>query len=193
MFIRGRYGHGGRVGYDKEWRADPALVRRRRADRPGRPPDRSVALVPRRLRDVDGFAAHLLLGHAGRRQRVPDAAHRRRPGRLAARRAAPSGRTCSRSRSTAATASSHIDGLGGSYGVERLTFYRMLPEMGPPETTSWEYPARRTTRGRSSSRSSSKTFGRSASRPRGLRRRARRARVVEEIYPSGRATMLPTR
>ena len=23
MFVRGRYGHGGRVGYDKEWRADP--------------------------------------------------------------------------------------------------------------------------------------------------------------------------
>jgi len=33
-----------------------------------------------------------------------------------------------------------IDGLGGSYGVERLTFFRMLPEMGPPETTIWEYP-----------------------------------------------------
>jgi hypothetical protein len=33
-----------------------------------------------------------------------------------------------------------IDGLGGSYGVERLTFYRMTPAMGPPETTSWEYP-----------------------------------------------------
>ena len=25
MFIRGRYGHGGRIGYDREWRADPAL------------------------------------------------------------------------------------------------------------------------------------------------------------------------
>ncbi len=25
MFIRARYGHGGRVGYDKEWRADPRL------------------------------------------------------------------------------------------------------------------------------------------------------------------------
>ena len=25
MFVRGRYGHGGRVGYDKEWRADPKL------------------------------------------------------------------------------------------------------------------------------------------------------------------------
>ena len=26
-----------------------------------------------------------------------------------------------------------LDGLGGSYGAESLTFYRMLPEMGPPE------------------------------------------------------------
>ena len=30
--------------------------------------------------------------------------------------------------------------MGGSYGVERLSYYRMLPEMGPPETTIWEYP-----------------------------------------------------
>ena len=33
-----------------------------------------------------------------------------------------------------------IDGLGGSYGVERLSYYKLLPEMGPPETTVWEYP-----------------------------------------------------
>ncbi|MBE9572093.1 MAG: Gfo/Idh/MocA family oxidoreductase, partial [Proteobacteria bacterium] len=33
-----------------------------------------------------------------------------------------------------------ISGLGGSYGVEKLTYYKMLPQMGPPETTSWEYP-----------------------------------------------------
>jgi predicted dehydrogenase len=32
-----------------------------------------------------------------------------------------------------------VDGLGGSYGVERLTWHRMRPEMGPPETTIWEY------------------------------------------------------
>ncbi|HEY4415299.1 MAG TPA: Gfo/Idh/MocA family oxidoreductase, partial [Verrucomicrobiae bacterium] len=25
MFVRGRYGHGGRVGYDQEWRADPKI------------------------------------------------------------------------------------------------------------------------------------------------------------------------
>ena len=33
-----------------------------------------------------------------------------------------------------------ISGLGGSYGSERLTWYKMSAEMGPPETTSWEYP-----------------------------------------------------
>src|SRR5580704_13109877 len=34
----------------------------------------------------------------------------------------------------------HWDGLGGSYGVERLTYYKMLPQMGPPETTGWDFP-----------------------------------------------------
>jgi predicted dehydrogenase len=33
-----------------------------------------------------------------------------------------------------------VDGLGGSYGVERLSWYKNLPEFGPPETTIWEYP-----------------------------------------------------
>jgi predicted dehydrogenase len=33
-----------------------------------------------------------------------------------------------------------INGLGGSYGIEKLTYYKMLPEMGPPETHSWEFP-----------------------------------------------------
>jgi predicted dehydrogenase len=33
-----------------------------------------------------------------------------------------------------------ISGLGGSYGIERLCWYKMLPEMGPPETMCWEFP-----------------------------------------------------
>ena len=33
-----------------------------------------------------------------------------------------------------------VDGLGGSYGVERLTHHRMRPEMGPPDTVDWDYP-----------------------------------------------------
>jgi len=28
-----------------------------------------------------------------------------------------------------------INGLGGSYGIERLTLHQMLPRLGPPETT----------------------------------------------------------
>ena len=34
----------------------------------------------------------------------------------------------------------HVEGLGGSYGVERLYYYKMLPEMGPPETLIYEFP-----------------------------------------------------
>jgi predicted dehydrogenase len=34
----------------------------------------------------------------------------------------------------------HIEGLGGSYGLEKLAYYKMLPRMGPPETIIWEYP-----------------------------------------------------
>ena len=160
MFIRGRYGHGGRVGYDREWRADPAL------SGGGELIDQGVHLIDLArwflgdFVDVDGVAhtyfwdmpvddnAFLLLTTPAGRPRCCTSA-------------APSGRTCSRSRSTAATASSHIDGLGGSYGVERLAHYKMLPEMGPPETTIWEYP-RATDRGRSSSPSSSRTSASSA-------------------------------
>ena len=33
-----------------------------------------------------------------------------------------------------------VEGLGGSYGLERLTYFRMRPDMGPPDTEVWEYP-----------------------------------------------------
>jgi hypothetical protein len=33
-----------------------------------------------------------------------------------------------------------VDGLGGSYGNERLTIHRMRPELGPPETSVREFP-----------------------------------------------------
>jgi len=34
----------------------------------------------------------------------------------------------------------HVEGLGGSYGTERLSYYRMSPQMGPPETVIHEFP-----------------------------------------------------
>jgi len=33
-----------------------------------------------------------------------------------------------------------IQGLGRSYGPETLTYYKMLPEMGPPEITIFDFP-----------------------------------------------------
>jgi predicted dehydrogenase len=32
-----------------------------------------------------------------------------------------------------------ISGLGGSYGRETLTFYKMLPKMGPPKSKVWRF------------------------------------------------------
>jgi predicted dehydrogenase len=34
----------------------------------------------------------------------------------------------------------HIEGLGGSYGVEKLYHYQMKPEMGIPNTKVYEFP-----------------------------------------------------
>ena len=33
-----------------------------------------------------------------------------------------------------------MEWLGGSYGIERLAFYQMKPEMYLPETMIWEWP-----------------------------------------------------
>src|ERR1039458_7430328 len=60
-------------------------LRRRRTDRPGRTPDRSLPLVPGRFPQRTGPHPHLVLGHAGGRQRVPAARNRRRPGGVPAR------------------------------------------------------------------------------------------------------------
>ena len=195
MFMRGRYGHGGRLGYEQGVARRPGALRRRRADRPGRAPDRprragSSAISPA----CSGRVAHLLLGHAGGRQRLPAAARRPRARWPSCTPAGPSGRTCSRSRSTAATASSRSTGLGGSYGVERLTCYRMLPEMGPPETTAWEYPDGRRFLGGRVRASSSTTSAWAASPCRGHRRRAgARCAIIEAGLSRGVRAMIITR
>ncbi|HEY1186238.1 MAG TPA: Gfo/Idh/MocA family oxidoreductase, partial [Gemmata sp.] len=139
MFVRGRYGHGGRVGYDREWRADPALAGG------GELLDQGVHLIDLTrwflgdVAAVSGFAGtffwdmpvedngFVCLHHTGGQV-----------GWLHA--------SCSEWKNLfcleiyGKTGKLQIDGLGGSYGVERLAYYRMLPQMGPPETTIWEYP-----------------------------------------------------
>ena len=139
MFIRGRYGHGGRIGYDKEWRADPKI------SGGGELIDQGTHLIDLSrwflgdLKTVEGFIhtyfwdmpvednAFLLL-------------------RNKKKQAAWLQVSCTEWKNMFSleiygkTGKIQIDGLGGSYGMEKLTYYQMLPEMGPPKTTVWEYP-----------------------------------------------------
>jgi predicted dehydrogenase len=139
MFIRGRYGHGGRLGYDREWRADPVK------SGGGELIDQGVHLIDlarwflgefptvqgtattyfwqmavddnafMTLSTADGQIAFLHVSCTEWKNLFSLEIYGRQ-GKLA------------------------IDGLGGSYGVERLAHYQMLPEMGPPDTTIYEYP-----------------------------------------------------
>jgi predicted dehydrogenase len=139
MFVRGRYGQGGRLGYEKEWRAN------RKLSGGGELIDQGVHLIDLAGIFLGEFTA--VEGHAATyfwKMPVDDNAF------ISLRNAA--GKTawlhvsCTEWKNLFSLeiygqkAKLHWEGLGGSYGVERLTHYRMLPEMGPPETTVYEYP-----------------------------------------------------
>jgi predicted dehydrogenase len=139
LFLRARYGHGGRKGYDREWRADAAL------SGGGELIDQGVHLIDLagwflgEFPQVDGHAATYFWD-----MKVDDNAFLSL--RTAAGQTAWLHVSCTEWKNLFSLelygrdAKLAIDGLGGSYGVERLAFYQMRPEMGPPDTTIWEYP-----------------------------------------------------
>ncbi len=139
MFVRGCYGHGGRVGYEKEWRADPKL------SGGGELIDQGVHLI-----DLAGiFLGEFtrVEGHATTyfwKMPVDDNAFlslRNRAGNTAWLHVSCSEwKNCFSFEIYGRDAKLHWEGLGGSYGMERLTYYKMLPQMGPPETTIHEFP-----------------------------------------------------
>jgi predicted dehydrogenase len=139
LFIRARYGHGGRPGYEKEWRADAAI------SGGGEAIDQGMHLIDLArwflgdLKLTGGKAAtyfwnmpvednaFLLLETAGQQVAFLHSGWTEwknifsfeifgRMGKL------------------------EISGLGGSYGVETLRHYQMTAEMGPPPTIIYEYP-----------------------------------------------------
>jgi predicted dehydrogenase len=139
MFVRARYGHGGRIGYDREWRAQPEL------SGGGELIDQGVHLIDLsqwflgEFNDVQGFA-HTWFWDMP----VDDNGFLilKTPKKQIAHLHA----SCTEWKNTFSFelygrhGKLEINGLGGSYGTERLAFYKMLPEMGPPETQIWEYP-----------------------------------------------------
>lgn len=139
MFARARYGHGGRVGYDREWRADP-----KRAGG-GELLDQGVHLIDLARWFLGDFAT---VAGAARTlywdMPVEDNGFlhlETSTGQVAWLHA-----SCTEWKNLFSfelygrDAKLHVEGLGGSYGVERLSFYKMRPEMGPPDTMIWEYP-----------------------------------------------------
>jgi predicted dehydrogenase len=139
MFIRGRYGHGGRIGYDREWRAAPEIAGG------GELIDQGMHLIDLsrwflgEFVRVQGRAAtyfwdmpvedngFLLLENAAGNVAFLQASCTEWKNLFSLEIYGRKGKL-------------EISGLGGSYGTERLTFYEMQPEMGPPPTMAWEYP-----------------------------------------------------
>lgn len=139
MFVRARYGHGARVDYDKEWRADPDL------SGGGELIDQGPHLIDLsrwflgELVEIQGFAqtcfwdmpvddnGFMLLKTAQKQVAFLHASCTEWKNLFSMEIYGKLGKL-------------DLSGLGGSYGLEKITWYRMLPEMGPPETTSWEFP-----------------------------------------------------
>src|SRR3990167_798895 len=140
MYIRARYGHGGRLGYEKEWRANPKL------SGGGELIDQGIHLIDLsrwflgEFSEVDGFA-HTYFWDMP----VEDNAFLTL--KTAKKQVAFLHVSCTEWKNLFSfeifgkMGKLHINGLGGSYGLESLTHYKMLAEMGPPETVVYEYPA----------------------------------------------------
>jgi predicted dehydrogenase len=139
MFVRARYGHGGRLGYEQEWRADPKL------SGGGELIDQGIHLIDLagwflgEFKSVEGHAATYFW-----KMPVDDNAF------LSLQTA--KGQTawlhvsCTEWKNLFSfeiygrNAKLHIEGLGGSYGIEKLHHHQMKPAMGIPDTKVYEYP-----------------------------------------------------
>jgi len=138
MFVRARYGHGGRVGYDQEWRANPKL------SGGGELIDQGIHLIDLagwflgEFTEVEGHAATFFW-----KMPVDDNAFLSL--RTARGQTAWLHVSCTEWKNMFSfeiygrNAKLHIEGLGGSYGVEKLYHYQMKPEMGPPDTKVLEF------------------------------------------------------
>jgi predicted dehydrogenase len=142
MHLRARYGHGGRAGYEREWRTDPERAGG------GELIDQGMHLLDlsQMLAGPLPLHAALLRSHFWETP-VEDNA------------ALIMGEACSRTAPWALlhvswtewknlfsleiycrTAKLQVDGLVRSYGPQRLRIYRMGPELGPPEVQEISYP-----------------------------------------------------
>lgn len=137
--VRARYGHGGRIGYEKEWRAEPNV------SGGGEAIDQGVHLI-----DLARWFLGEFPGVQGCvrtffwNMPVEDNAFfllQSASGGVASLHASwTEWKNLFSFELFCRNGKLEVSGLGGSYGTETLRHYQMLPQMGPPETTIYEYP-----------------------------------------------------
>ncbi len=138
MFIRGKYGHGARLGYEKEWRFNEKL------SGGGELIDQGPHLID--LVNYFGCRMDQIVGYTGKlywQTDLEDSAFwvmKNNHDQIAQLSV-----TCVEWKNIFSfeimlkRAKIQIDGLGRSYGVEKLVLYKMKPEMGPPEVEEFEF------------------------------------------------------
>ncbi len=138
LFIRAKYGHGGRIGYEKEWRFNKTI------SGGGELLDQGCHLIDL----VNFFAGPMdvtasLVKTSFWKTDLEDTAFwlmQNQHNQLATLTS-----SCVEWKNIFSfeimlkTAKIQIDGLGGSYGNETLTLYKMKPEMGPPKIKVWTF------------------------------------------------------
>jgi predicted dehydrogenase len=139
LCVRARYGHGGRAGYEREWRADPRVAGG------GELIDQGVHLI-----DLARWFAGEFVDTSGRLATLYWPAPVEDNAFLSLTTAAGQVAWLHASWTEwknlfcfevfGREGKLQVDGLGGSYGVERLTVHRLGPAPGPPDTSTREYP-----------------------------------------------------
>jgi len=139
MFVRARYGHGARLGYEKEWRFVKEISGGGELVDQGPHLVDLVNYLVGPMDEVVGFTGTMFW-----KTPLEDAAFwvmRNKKGQIAQLSV-----TCVEWKNIFSfevmlgKAKIQIDGLGRSYGKERLTLYKMKSEMGPPEVEEFEFP-----------------------------------------------------
>jgi predicted dehydrogenase len=142
MYLRARYGHGGRLGYDREWRAEPARSGGGELIDQGMhlldlthwlagPLTLHAALLRTQFWDmpVEDNAA-LILGEAQSRTDAWAMLHV----------SWTEWKNLFSLEVYCRTAKIQVDGLVRSYGPQRLRIFEMGPELGPPRVEEISYP-----------------------------------------------------